>query len=239
MYKEIIPLNWASQFIESYWIYENKSFDVQDIMVPPDGCSDIIFSFNDEKISSWAVGCMSKTIKTHAKSNELMLGVRFKAGCASYFLNTSMNELTNKIYPLDNFLKLNTRIDPDIIKNKRELIHDILEEELKKIYTEKQCDTTITSAVTLIKRYHGTKSIDDIAYVIGISRRQLERKFLASIGISPKLYSRIIRFNYVNRQMQKTNNYPMLFHVLDAGYYDQAHFCKELNSFKDSIDIKK
>jgi AraC-like DNA-binding protein len=64
-----------------------------------------------------------------------------------------------------------------------------------------------------------------------MSERSLERKFRQHIGISPKLFSRINRFQEAFRLL-KNNNYIKLSDIaFDAGYTDQSHFIREFKEF--------
>ncbi len=63
----------------------------------------------------------------------------------------------------------------------------------------------------------------------GFSVKQIERKFIAEIGLTPKLFSRIVRFQDSLTQIQQYEKLTNL--ALDAGYYDQAHFIHEFKYF--------
>ena len=49
MYTELIPNKWAAQYIEAYWIQSNSFKDEINVTVLPDGCTDIILSFNNNR----------------------------------------------------------------------------------------------------------------------------------------------------------------------------------------------
>jgi AraC-like DNA-binding protein len=239
MYKEIIPKKWASQYIDAYWIQSNNRKHKVNRTILPDGCTDIILSFNnqDEKI---VVGCMTKPNKVYIEPSELMFGIRFKTGCAAPFLNISIKELTDKKYSLSEIRNLNINfITPRVIEDKIFLISDLVEKYLKKIFLENKFDKTASFAAHVIKQHRGFKSIDDIANSIGISRRHLERKFMDFVGIPPKLYSRIIRFHYAHSMLLAQKNDSLIEMALDAGYYDQAHFCREYKEFSGITPSKK
>lgn len=62
---------------------------------------------------------------------------------------------------------------------------------------------------------------------MGMSLRQLERKFEQLVGLSPKQLARIIRFQSVFRSAGCTPAPAWAEVALDCGYYDQAHFIRE------------
>lgn len=75
----------------------------------------------------------------------------------------------------------------------------------------------------------GISRIEHIAAELGVSRRTLERKFIAEVGTPPKHLARILRWNHAINHMAK---YPDLATAaLAHGYFDQAHFIRETRAF--------
>ena len=75
----------------------------------------------------------------------------------------------------------------------------------------------------------GSLSINDLATNFNISKRQFERKFKELAGLSPKLYSRVIRFQAATRH-KVSGSRDLTAIAYDCGYYDQSHF---INDFKE------
>lgn len=64
-----------------------------------------------------------------------------------------------------------------------------------------------------------------------ISVRSLERHFLSSVGMSPKYYCRVLRFNKAF-QLKAGNPHVSWQEIVYAcGYYDQAHYIDEFRHF--------
>jgi transcriptional regulator GlxA family with amidase domain len=64
-----------------------------------------------------------------------------------------------------------------------------------------------------------------------LSIRQFERQFKQRIGLSPKFYSRLIRFS--NAWILKENNPNLTWTTIahQSGYYDQMHLIKDFKEF--------
>jgi transcriptional regulator GlxA family with amidase domain len=95
----------------------------------------------------------------------------------------------------------------------------------------RKTDAALEQSLLLIYSTGGQIRADEIAAKIGMSNRQLVRKFGNSIGLSPKEFSRIIRFigslNYL-----KSNRQSNLAEVAySCGYYDQAHFIHDFKAY--------
>jgi AraC-like DNA-binding protein len=80
----------------------------------------------------------------------------------------------------------------------------------------------VRTARTMI-RNNGAVRISEIAHQTGLGVRQFERRFHQEIGISPKLYARIIRFEAAlqRRTVLPTTSWTDIAH--DLGYHDQMH----------------
>jgi AraC-like DNA-binding protein len=83
-------------------------------------------------------------------------------------------------------------------------------------------------SIQMIKSSKGSVSIDALASNACLSRKQFERKFLAYIGISPKQFLKIIRFQYTLFLNQSAANHSLTSLAYEAGYYDQSHFINEI-----------
>ena len=92
-------------------------------------------------------------------------------------------------------------------------------------------DRVVAQALDLIERHIATLRLPQLLEDLGFSERQLERRFKRSVGVSPKTYLRVRRFNEAVRLM-KTGSYPTLTDVAHAlNFSDQSHFIRDLKAF--------
>jgi transcriptional regulator GlxA family with amidase domain len=61
--------------------------------------------------------------------------------------------------------------------------------------------------VDMILKEIGNVSLSDICEKVNISSRQLERKFKEQIGLSPKLFSRVVRVNHAMKLLRTNPEY--------------------------------
>lgn len=73
--------------------------------------------------------------------------------------------------------------------------------------------------------------LDRLKADAALSERQLERRFIALVGLRPKLFERIIRLRRLVDLLHAgdTKGFAELAHA--AGYFDQAHFNRDLKAF--------
>ncbi len=88
----------------------------------------------------------------------------------------------------------------------------------------------IDKAIDIIFKYNGSIEINQPCKDLFTTERQLQRVFKKYIGVPPKIYARIIRFNYLFQLMK--NPKPLLTQMaFDAGYYDQSHLVRNFKNF--------
>ena len=89
-------------------------------------------------------------------------------------------------------------------------------------------DPRVAHAAGLVAQSGGRLSIDRLAIEAGLSRRQLERRFLDQVGVSPKRLARLARFQ---RALGLLDRADVTRRVADTaaacGYADQSHFIRD------------
>jgi AraC-like DNA-binding protein len=88
-------------------------------------------------------------------------------------------------------------------------------------------------AVAIALALKGMISVSDLARAAGVSDRQLERLFRERVGLSPKQFVRIVRFQEVLRATRSGSGPDVGWAAiaLEHGFYDQAHFINDFKSF--------
>lgn len=86
-------------------------------------------------------------------------------------------------------------------------------------------------AVRHLLLHNGRATVAQLANNSNLSIRQLERIFAKEIGVSPKTYSRMLRFLHLlnNKTARPNQKWTALAH--DANYFDQMHLVKEFKQF--------
>ncbi|GGM77685.1 AraC family transcriptional regulator [Dyadobacter beijingensis] len=107
----------------------------------------------------------------------------------------------------------------------------IISEFLRKCIRKREIsEPAVFSVIGSVIRSNGLARIPDLAAQSFLSTRQFERKFLAFSGFSPKLFSRIIRFQAALSQYGNTGK-SLTEIAYECGYYDQSHFIHDFKAF--------
>jgi len=76
-----------------------------------------------------------------------------------------------------------------------------------------------------------TRTLSDLVEHIGLSPRRFIQVFRAEVGLTPKLFCRIQRFQEVVRRIGRGQPVDWLDVALACGYFDQAHFIHDFRAF--------
>jgi AraC-like DNA-binding protein len=92
------------------------------------------------------------------------------------------------------------------------------------------CDRFSATANQMLLR-DGDVQIAGLARNAGLSVRQFERRFLQEVGVRPKLYARIARFEAAldSKARSSTKSWTDVAH--EFGYYDQMHMVHDFADF--------
>jgi AraC-like DNA-binding protein len=87
----------------------------------------------------------------------------------------------------------------------------------------------IADAAAKVLSTSGCVRVSDLAHHAGFGVRQFERRFRYEIGIPPKLYARIVRFEAALRRkaVAPATRWTDIAHAL--GYHDQMHMVHDFN----------
>jgi AraC-like DNA-binding protein len=90
-------------------------------------------------------------------------------------------------------------------------------------------DSLVQRAVALLAAPTPVPTIAAVARAVGVSERQLERRFLASVGVTPKRFAALRRFERAVALSPSASSLTAA--AIDAGYYDQSHFIRDFRRF--------
>ncbi|AWA29448.1 AraC family transcriptional regulator [Flavobacterium magnum] len=99
-----------------------------------------------------------------------------------------------------------------------------------KMTRSKSVRPEIAQTIRHIIATKGSDSVETIAEKQFLSLRQFERQFKTLSGFSPKLFTRIVRFQSAASGAQAQNR-SLTQVAYDCGYYDQSHFIHEFREF--------
>jgi AraC-like DNA-binding protein len=230
MYQEYQPHPFLAPYIETYWVSEDYTEEKISQRILPDGCVDIIFTFNNDKLTPLLVGTMTSYFDISYIGKIKIAGIRFRPGAIKSFVNIPVFEYTDTRIDI---LTLDTAIEESFFQRIEDcrtmaqlipLLNQYFIQRLSRLsFSDKQVDY----AVRLIESQKGNISATKLAEEVCLSPRQLERRFKESVGISPKVFSRITKFRNLSQILKANPRYSLSDIAFTFGYYDHSHLIKE------------
>lgn len=182
--------------------------------------------------SSGLTGLMDQyRIFSHTEGIGTVL-VFFKEGAAVSFFRQPIHELFRESISLDHFmlrselLILEERLQAS--KTDSEKV-SIVEKFLISIMNATLPDQLVVSAISIIYKSKGNIRINDLLSELHVSQSVLEKRFRQVVGASPKKFASIVRFKHTINSYNRNKSLTDLGY--EAGFYDQAHFIKEIRHF--------
>jgi AraC-like DNA-binding protein len=221
-YREIRPSVAAASLVERYWTLELDGDSSAVQRVVPDGRPELILNLGDPfeafQDGEWRLqpraflaGQITGPLLLRPSGPAKIIGVHFHPDGASRVFGQPMHELADQFLPVD-FGEAD----------------DIRALDAALLHRATPGDPLAAEAVRRMKK--GSADIADLASDLGISCRQFERRFQNAVGLSPKLFSRIQRFQQVF-QVIGDEGPNWVGAAVECGYYDQAHLIRDFKDF--------
>jgi AraC-like DNA-binding protein len=161
-----------------------------------------------------------------------MIGVRFRPHGITRLLGLPAHVLTGLVVPLaDVSLALYKQLEclRELRSTAQQLM--VVDRVLRSFAeTNNATDWQIGAAVNGIMHADTVPDVRNVAAVVGLSLRQFQRRFKDEVGIAPKLFCRIQRFQRVFQALDSPGS-TWVNTALRCGYYDQAHLIRDFRDF--------
>lgn len=248
IYHEYLPAQHLRNSIKHFWTIDSMSTSTVPQLIVPEIQTEIIFHLGDKvkKVKnsvteypsrSFVLGQLTEPHFMKPLGRTKILGVRFHPFASHQFLKTPANLLLNNLTSLsDIFGKDAVNLQEKICNstsineaiNHLELFFTKLLLSSRPTSIDILTKSAINSIMTNYKHFKSAK----LAYDLNISKRQLQKAFIETVGVSPSQYVRLLRFHNVFPLLKDRLYSKKLTRLaLHAGYYDQAHFIRDFKEF--------
>jgi AraC-like DNA-binding protein len=234
--------------VKCYWTLEvAATVAPQRQRIIPDGCLEMAFilgddikryTSNDEFViqpRAMVLGQITEPFFIEPTGYVDSFAVRFYPYGLANLLSTAIKSLANKetsltaLFGEDTANTLAQRIaNAEDTEARIAIIEDFL---FKKLSDQVSIDHIVKATIDTMFSTGGTVSIGEMLDRDTSRRRQLERKFAAQVGISPKQLSKVIRLQSVLSLMLNQQSERLSQIAYDSDYYDQAHFTRDFKEY--------
>jgi AraC-like DNA-binding protein len=175
---------------------------------------------------------------THTDSSGVerpsMIGVYFRAGGLAPFTSVPVDELTDRVVRVEDVLgpaaNVVDRLAEASEAGRIDVLESLLIERLREQYRA-TASVDVAGLAASIERSAGQVTVEQLAHRAGISRQHLTRVFRERVGVTPKLYARLARFQSSLACASAGEPADGAHAALALGYVDQSHWIAEFKEF--------
>ena len=237
-----------ADFVDQFWLSDGPAPAHGMERLLPDATVELIINLHQNVIRLYdrqtylpcgtAPGCIvsgprSQYFVIDTQDQMAVMGVHFRPGGSFPFFRMPSSELTDQSIALDDLWGLAARLlrerllaTPTSGEKFRVLEACLLEQLAKPLERHPAVSFGIQQL-----RGGGQPSVAYVVDRIGFSQRHFIRLFSEQVGVTPKLFSRVSRFQQVVRTVHGAGEVDWAALALNCGYYDQAHFIHDFQEF--------
>ena len=239
IYNQFSPHPALTDYIDAYWWASGDRNDHNKEKILPNGCVDIIFNlgsdcktdngvFTMQNEKVYLVGPMTSFKETIISPDTRLLGIRFRPAAFSAFYTCSY---LHKIK--DVTIEFEKKHSPHLKKNIQASVDYFNHYFINKLSGPKHNLFTI---IADIQNHKGRIDVQTLAKRHFTTIRQLERSFRLQIGISPKEFISLLRYQSALSKIKSNVSKISLADIaFETGYYDHSHLTNEFKRYTGTV----
>lgn len=237
LYREVPPGPALGPWVRCFWGTDRPATrDPVRTLVTPDTCMDLILEIRQagEPVICRFCGMNDRSFESVAPGGHLgsTFAIRFYPWAISLFCEASLTDTKNQILPGEALLpRLCRELVPMVearvtLEGRAQAAGELLLSLLRL----DRCSETVLQASWELLRSSGSLRIDQLSRSLHVSTRQLERLFRTHMGLSPKSFACLIRYQLLWRDAL-TPGFDMQDAVYRYGFTDQAHLLHDFKKY--------
>src|SRR5262249_16171431 len=238
-----------SQFVDNFWLFEGHNPDHKTERILPTGALELAINLRQNELRfsdsecpdncyqrSGAVvsGASGRSFTPDASEEVFIIRVQFKAGGACPFVGVPADEVA------DTHVDLETLWGPSARRLRERLCEartsaerfQLLQNALLSCFCHSvKQHYAVSAALEMFGKNQGGPRVMEAAKYLGLSQRRFIQVFKTEVGMTPKLFSRIQRFQQTRTFIQQNPSINWADLAVALGYFDQSHLIREFLEF--------
>lgn len=215
----------------------------------PTGEASIIFNLRDDPIRMYdwrdlnrfetfgqavLAGPRSEPFVIDTLQQERVFGIQFRAGGSFPFFSMPSSEVENRDVSLECVWSAAATamrerlLEAKSIPGMFAIAEDVLTQQMVRPL---ELHPAVAFAARRFSTHPHATTVASVLNSIGLSHRRFSQLFHDQTGLTPKAFCRVRRFQRVLNSIHAARGMEWTQIALDCGYYDQAHFIHDFQSF--------
>lgn len=220
IYREFQTDKLLTDYVKNYWWFDNSTSQHLDFTILPDGCFDLIVSFDcyeQDEIS--LTGLWTKQVEVSIEPNIQLFGIRFKLLAVDYILQQNISSFSDSEQSKTNDF---WQLDQISFKDLESVIEKLNKIMLSILGSQKGIDSRKQNLFNLLYQTNGDQNVEQYSQQAFWTSRQINRYFKDRFDIPLKSFCKILKCFASFKHIKKGQLYP------EQNYFDQSHFIKDL-----------
>lgn len=221
-------------FVDVIWLCERRPEPWPQERLLPDGAMELVIDLAAPASTDVVSGPHSQFFLLDTTQRQQLVGVHFKPGGAFPFMPMPLFELRNLDAPLDALWggmarELRDRLGEAKTDDERyAIVESVLFEQGR---GRMQHHPAVDFALREFMRVPHGRTVADVARAVGLSQRRFIQLFAEQVGLTPKVFCRVRRFQAALQQAHRSRQVDWAGLAAECGYFDQAHFIHDFQAF--------
>lgn len=194
----------------------------------PDGSTSLLLRVTAHGMDLCLVGPLTRARYKRVEAARVAIVARLRPGRARGIAGVGLDAVTDQVVWLDPLWGLRPamrlRSELRAARSPDEMVRALERALTERVQSAAPPPRAVEAGVEALTE--GAVSVERLAPTLGVSARQLRRAFREHVGMPPKTFARVARFQRARRELEAGR--PASIAAVAAGYYDQAHMIAEM-----------
>jgi len=230
------PRGVLADFIELLWLYDGYVQPHAQERLLPMATTELVIDLRSCVGAAQAItvaGPHSEHWLLETASAASVIGVHFKPGGAFPFFDFPADELHNVRVSLDALWGARSQflLEEVLAAATPDQKFDVLERVLLATARTLSRHRAVSFALRKLSDPARARPVTEVTDAIGMSQRRFLERFREEVGMTPKLFARVQRFQSVVEAVHTLREVDWAEVAAQCGYFDQAHFIHDFRAF--------
>jgi AraC-like DNA-binding protein len=248
LFRSYVPRTPLCHYVNDFWLYENYENGHDRELILPSGTFEMVFNLQEDELRIYdpvdpnrcrryagalVSGPYAGSFMSDAADERAILGVHFKPGGAVAILGIPAREFRDRHVNLRDIwgppaTTLHERLCAlnDPLDRFRFLELALLQH----LLPPPNGHAGVRSALDAFFGSHGQARTRDLASGAGLSQRRFIELFAGEVGLTPKLFGRVLRFQHALHRSQDEMSIDWAQLAVTCGYFDQSHLIRDFTA---------